>query len=70
STIAKVSVSGRGPAVRGGRATIRAIAADGSGKKAICRVTVMASVSSISFSKTNGKMFVGRTMQLSPVIKP
>lgn len=70
SKIAKVSVSGRVTAVRGGRATITAIAADGSGKKAICRVTVRASVSSISFSKTNGKMYVGRTMQLSPVIKP
>ena len=33
-------------------------------------MTVRASVSSISFSKTNGKMYVGRTMQLSPVIKP
>ena len=70
SKIAKVSVSGRVTAVRGGRATITAIAADGSGKKAICRVTVRASVSSISFSKTNGKMYVGRTMQLSLVIKP
>lgn len=70
SKIAKVSASGRVTAVRGGRATITAIAADGSGKKAICRVTVRASVSSISFSKTNGKMYVGRTMQLSPVIKP
>lgn len=70
SKIAKVSVSGRVTAVRGGRATITAIAADGSGKKAICRVTVRTSVSSISFSKTNGKMYVGRTMQLSPVIKP
>ena len=70
SKIAKVSVSGRVTAVRGGRATITAIAADGSGKKAICRVTVRASVSSISFSKTNGKMYVGRMMQLSPVIKP
>lgn len=70
SKIAKVSVSGRVTAVRGGRATITAIAADGSGKKAICRVTVRTSVSSISFSKTNGKMCVGRTMQLSPVIKP
>lgn len=70
SKIAKVSVSGRVTAVRGGRATITAIAADGSGKKAICRVTVRASVSSISFSKTNGKMYVGRTMQLSPAIKP
>ena len=70
SKIAKVSVSGRVTAVRGGRATITAIAAEGSGKKAICRVTVRASVSSISFSKTNGKMYVGRTMQLSTVIKP
>lgn len=70
SKIAKVSATGRVTAVRGGRATITAIAADGSGKKAICRVTVRASVSSISFSKTNGKMYVGRTMQLSPVIKP
>ena len=70
SKIAKVSVSGRVTAVRSGRATITAIAADGSGKKAICRVTVRASVSSISFSKTNGKMYVGRMMQLSPVIKP
>ena len=70
SKIAKVSASGRVTAVRGGRATITAIAADGSGKKAICRVTVRASVSSISFSKTNGKMYVGGTMQLSPVIKP
>lgn len=70
SKIAKVSATGRVTAVKGGRATITAIAADGSGKKAICRVTVRASVSSISFSKTNGKMYVGRMMQLSPVIKP
>lgn len=69
SKIAKVSATGRVTAVKGGTVTITAVAADGSGKKAICRVTVRASVSSISFSKTNGKMYVGRTMQLSPVIK-
>lgn len=70
SKIAKVSSTGRIRAVKGGTATITAVAADGSGKKAVCRVTVKASITSISFSKKSGKIYVGKTMQLSPVIKP
>ena len=70
SKIAKVSSTGRIRAVKGGTATITAVAADGSGKKAVCRVTVKASITSLSFSKKSGKIYVGKTMQLSPVIKP
>ena len=70
SKIAKVSSTGRIRAVKGGTATITAVAADGSGKKAVCRVTVKASITSLSFSKKSGNIYVGKTMQLSPVIKP
>lgn len=70
SKIAKVSATGRVTAVKGGKVTITAVAADGSGKKAVCRVTVKASITSLSFSKKSGKIYVGKTMQLSPVIKP
>ena len=70
SKIAKVSSTGRIRAVKGGTATITAVAADGSGKKAVCRVTVKASITSLSFSKISGRLYVGKTMQLSPVIKP
>ncbi len=70
SKIAKVSATGRVTAVKGGKVTITAVAADGSGKKAVCKVTVKASIKSLKFSKTSGKMYVGKTMHLSPVIKP
>lgn len=70
SKIAKVSATGRVTAVKGGTVTITAVAADGSGKKAVCKVTVKAPITSLKFSKTSGKLYVGKTMQLSPVIKP
>lgn len=70
SKIAKVSATGRVTAVKGGTVTITAVAADGSGKKAVCKVTVKAPITSLKFSKISGKLYVGKTMQLSPVIKP
>ena len=70
SKIAKVSATGRVTAVKGGTVTITAVAADGSGKKAVCRVTVKAPITSLKFSKISGRLYVGKTMQLSPVIKP
>lgn len=70
SKIAKVSATGRVTAVKGGKVTITAVAADGSGKKAVCKVTVKAPITSLKFSKISGKLYVGKTMQLSPVIKP
>ncbi len=70
SKIAKVSATGRVTAVKGGKVTITAVTADGSGKKAVCKVTVKAPITSLKFSKTSGKLYVGKTMQLSPVIKP
>lgn len=70
SKIAKVSATGRVTAVKGGTVTITAVAADGSGKKAVCKVTVKAPITSLKFSKISGRLYVGKTMQLSPVIKP
>ena len=70
SKIAKVSATGRVTAVKGGTVTITAVAADGSGKKAVCKVTVKAPKTSLKFSKISGRLYVGKTMQLSPVIKP
>ena len=70
SKIAKVSATGRVTAVKGGKVTITAVAADGSGKKAVCKVTVKAPITSLKFSKISGRLYVGKTMQLSPVIKP
>ena len=66
----RVSASGRITAIKGGKAMVIAEAADGSGKKAICKVVVKAPVISVSFGRSGGKMYVGRSLQLSPVIKP
>ena len=66
----KVSATGRITAVKGGKAVITAVAADGSGRKASCKVTVKANITSISFGASVKKMYVGDTVQLSPVIKP
>lgn len=70
SKIAKVSATGRVTAVKGGTVTITAVAADGSGKKAVCKVTVKAPITSLKFNKISGRLYVGKTMQLSPIIKP
>ena len=68
--IATVSAKGVVKAIAPGTATITAKAADGSGKKAVCKVTVKAPITSLKFSKISGRLYVGKTMQLSPVIKP
>lgn len=68
--VAKVNSRGRITAAGGGSAVITAVAADGSGKKASCKVSVKAYVTSIKFKKGSGKMYVGKTEQLNPVIAP
>lgn len=58
--VAKVNSRGRITAAGGGSAVITAVAADGSGKKASCKVSVKAYVTSIKFKKGSGKMYVGK----------
>lgn len=68
--VVSVSSTGKVRAVSGGSAVITAVAADGSGKKAVCKVAVKASISSIRFKKNSGIMYSGSRAQLSPVVAP
>ena len=68
--VVKVSAAGKVSAVKGGFAVITATAADGSGKKASCKVTVKAPVTSIKLNKYSGKMYVGSTFDLKATAQP
>lgn len=66
----KVTQTGKVVALKGGSAVVTATAADGSGKKASCRVTVKAPVTSVKFSKSSGKVYIGSTYDLKAVVQP
>lgn len=70
SKIVKVTSSGKIIALKGGSAVVTAIAADGSGKKDSCKITVKTLVTSIKFSKSSGKIYIGSTYDLKAVVKP
>lgn len=70
SKIVKVTSSGKIIALKGGSAVVIAIAADGSGKKASCKITVKVPVTAIKLSKSSGKMYVGSTYDLKAAVSP
>lgn len=64
--VAKVNSRGRITAAGGGSAVITAVAADGSGKKASCKVSVKAYVTSIKFKRAAVRcMWENRTVKPS-----
>ena len=74
SGVATVDTSGKVTAVSVGTATITATAADGSGEKATCSVTVNAAaivpVESVSLDKTSLELTEGGTARLTATILP
>ena len=74
SGVATVDTSGKVTAVSVGTATITATAADGSGEKATCSVTVNAAaivpVKSVSLDKTSLELTEGGTARLTATILP
>ncbi|MCR5847057.1 MAG: leucine-rich repeat protein [Lachnospiraceae bacterium] len=68
--IATVDSKGNITAIAPGTATITATAADGSGKKATCKVTVKQPVTEITLNKTSLKLAINKTETLTPSVKP
>ena len=73
-SVAMVDTNGKVTAVGEGTATITATAADGSGEKATCSVTVDAAatvpVESVSLDKTSLELTEGETAQLNATVLP
>ena len=71
--VATVGSTGKVTAIGKGTATITATAADGSGEKATCKVTVVTpkiKVSSVTLNKRSLTMQVGKTQTLKVTVKP
>ena len=70
SAVVKVSANGTITAVKKGKATITALAADGSGVSSTCAVTVNQKVKSIKINNPNVSLEVTRSLTLIPTISP
>ena len=70
SSVATVSSAGEVKGVKRGTATITATAADGSGKKATCSVTVKQPVTSLTLNKTALTLNNGKTATLTATVGP
>ena len=70
SKIATISKTGAVKGVVPGTATITATAKDGSGKKAVVKITVYRPVSKVKLNKTAGSLIIGKTVQLTATISP
>ena len=70
SSVATVSSAGEVKGVKRGTATITATAADGSGKKATCSVTVKQPVTSVTLNKTALTLNNGKTATLTATVGP
>lgn len=68
--VAKVSNNGLITAVKKGKATITALAADGSGVSAKCTVTVVQMVKSIRINNPNVSLEVTKSLKLMPQVSP
>ncbi len=68
--VATVDASGLVKAVGAGSATITATAADGSGVKATCKVTVVKLVSEITLDKTDLLLHVGESDSINATVAP
>lgn len=69
-TVAIVSSTGKITAKAAGTCTITCYAADGSGTKTTCEVTVKQAVQSIALSDESGTLWVGKTMNLTATVNP
>ena len=68
--MATVTSKGVVKAVKKGTATITATAADGSGKKAVCKITVKQPVTGLKISKTALTVTRGKTAALKVTVSP
>ena len=69
-SVATVDQTGKVTAVAKGSCTITATAADGSGVKAECEVTVIQLVTSIKLSENSLTLYAGLTETLTPTVEP
>ena len=69
-SVASVDENGLVTAAGAGEATITATAADGSGKKAECKITVVQKVTGITLNKDEETLDVGSTLQLTADVSP
>ncbi len=71
TSVASVNANGLVTAIKGGSATIKATAQDGSGKSTSCRVTVGAvKVTEVKLNKTSASLKIGETVTLSATAGP
>lgn len=68
--IATVNSKGKVTAVKAGKVKITATAADGSGKKATCTITVTNNVTKVSLNKTKKEILVGDAFTLKATVTP
>jgi uncharacterized protein YjdB len=68
--VATVSSSGKVTAKKVGKATITCTAADGSGKKATCKITVTTPVTKIKLNKTKATLKKGKSVKLKATVTP
>ncbi len=68
--VATVTSKGVVKAVKKGTATITATAKDGSGKKAVCKITVKQLVTGLKISKTSLTVTRGKTAALKVTVSP
>jgi|GEM_PF-1132072 len=68
--VATVSKYGKVTAKKGGSAIITATAADGSGKKATCKITVPQLVTRLSLNKSSATILTGKSVTLKATASP
>ena len=70
TSVATVTAKGVVTAKAVGTATITCTAADGSGVKATCKITVTKPITKITLNKTSAKIFIGKTVTLKSTVSP
>jgi len=70
TAVATVSATGVVAGVKAGTATITATAADGSGKKASCAVTVGSPVAGVTLNRATAPLHTGKTLALTATVAP
>jgi uncharacterized protein YjdB len=69
-SVATVTSSGKVTAKKEGTVTITCTAADGTGKKVTCKITVKTPATKIKLSKTTASLKVGKTITLKATVTP
>jgi uncharacterized protein YjdB len=68
--IVRVDANGKIKALKNGKAVIKAVAKDGSGQVATCKITVGAKVKSVSLSKKSFTLKKNKSVKLRAKVKP